>query len=85
MRTTITLDEALLKEAKARAAKRGTTLSAVVADALRMAFEHSRTAPTALPPLPVFHGDGLQPGVTLDDAGALWDQHDDESGYRDRS
>lgn len=85
MRTTISLDDALLGEAKARAAARGTTLSAVVSDALREVFARGDQAAEPLPELPVFRGDGLMPGVALDDGGALWDLNDEEAGWRDRA
>jgi len=85
MRTTITLDDRLLAEAKARAAHRGTTLSEVVADALRESFQRPVTGQGSFPPLPIHHGDGLQPGVDLDDGGSLWDLHDEEAGWRGRS
>jgi len=84
MRTTITLDDALLSEAKALAASRGTTLSAVIGDALREVFARQAQPRAPLPPLPVFHGDGLMPGIDLDDGGGLWDLQDEEAGWRDR-
>jgi hypothetical protein len=84
VRTTINLDEALLNEAKARAAQRGTTLSKIVADALRETLTRGEASAAPLPELPVFGGDGLQPGVTLDDAAELWDLHDEQAGRRDR-
>lgn len=55
MRTTLILDDALLREARRRAAERGTTLSQVVNDALRAAF---RTEPRRRAPLKlVTYGD----------------------------
>ena len=47
MRTTLVLDDALLRQAKRRAAERDLTLSDVVNEALREALRHS--APTAPP------------------------------------
>ena len=85
MRTTIALDPELLAEAKARAARRGTTLSEVVADALRASFQRVPQGGELLPELPVFQGDGLQPGVDLDDSGSLWDLDDGEGRWSDRS
>jgi hypothetical protein len=84
MRTTITLDEDLLAEAKTRAARRKTTLSAVIADTLREAFQRAAEPSSALEPLPIFHGDGLVPGVDLNDGGSLWDADDldEEPGGR---
>jgi len=59
MRTTLVLDDALLREAKRRAAARGTTLSQVVNEALRAAF---RTEPRRPIPLRlVTYGDPTRP------------------------
>jgi hypothetical protein len=71
MRTTVDLPEDLLAEAKERAAREGRSLSEVVGDAVRSSF--SRTESGNRPPteLPTFAGDGLQPGVDLDDSAAL--------------
>jgi non-ribosomal peptide synthetase component F len=46
-RTTLVLDGALLRRAKALAAQRGTTLSAVVSDALQQALSAPRPQATA--------------------------------------
>lgn len=67
------LDEHLLREAKRFAAKRGRTLTAVIDEALRQFL--MRSAPAAGKRAPVelatFRGDGLRPGVDLDDSAAL--------------
>lgn len=47
MRTTLVLDDALLRQAKRRAAERDQTVSQIVNDALRDAFD--RPAPAAAP------------------------------------
>ncbi len=75
MRTTIKIDDALLIEAKTRAASSGRTLNAVVEDALRAAFARrdDATRPVALP---VFRGGRLMPGVDLDDSAAMLDLMD---------
>jgi hypothetical protein len=74
MRTTIRLDDALLREAKTRAAQTGRTLTAVIEDALRASLQRSSERPER--PIPVFepvrHA-GLQPGVDLSDSAALLD------------
>lgn len=76
MRTVITLDDELHRRAKAYAARHGTTLAALVEEALRLRL--ARPAPTRGGPvdLPTFKGDGLQPGLTLDDTGAILDRMD---------
>lgn len=71
MRTTIKLDDALLAEAKLRAAESGRTLNAVVEDALREAFARRVTDHAKRPELPVFRGSRVMPGVDLDDSAAL--------------
>lgn len=74
MRTTIRLDDQLLRDAKTLAARTGRTLTAVIEEGLRRVL-----APTeeraAWPPvvLPTVGGNGLQPGVDLDDTAALLD------------
>lgn len=75
MRTTVRLDERLLREAKAVAAQERRTLTAVIDDALRQ-FLARRSAPRGKRPpvkLITFRGDGLQPGVDIDDTAALID------------
>lgn len=73
MRTTIRLDEHLLTEAKQLAARRGTTFTALVEDALREQLARGVSAPASERlDLPVFSGgSGFQPGVDLDDSAAL--------------
>ena len=74
MRTTIILPDDLMNAAKRAASARGTTLTAVIADALRAALAESESGNTATPfQVPTFLGDGLQPGVDLDDTAALLD------------
>lgn len=78
MRTTVRLDDDLLREAKAHAAATGRTLTQVIEDALRESL--ARRAATARHPrieLPVFRGSGLQPGVDLDSNAALLDIMED--------
>lgn len=73
MRTTIRLDDALLRRAKATAAMSGRTLNDLIADALRASLTD---AATTLPVLPTDGGGGLLPGVNLDDNSALLDLMD---------
>lgn len=72
VRTTIRLDDQLLSEAKQLAVRTGRTLTAVIEDALREALarrdEHGKRAPLRLK---TFRGNGLQPGVDLDDSASL--------------
>jgi hypothetical protein len=81
MRTTIRLDDHLLAEAKQLAARTGRTLTAVIEDALRQMLARRQQA-AARPPvrLPTAPGNGLQPGVDLDDSAALLDLMDSFNG-----
>jgi len=75
MRTTVKIDDALLVEAKTRAARSGRTLNEVVEDALREAFAR-RGGPGRRVELPVFRSARVMPGVDLDDGAALLDLMD---------
>ncbi len=78
MRTTVRLDDALLAELRELAARTGTTLTAVIEEALRESVARRRRAPSAnRVALPTFRGDGVQPGVDLDDSAALIDLMED--------
>lgn len=79
MRTTIRLDDELLTRAKRAALERGTTLTAVIEDALRRALAPERPATRDDVHLPSSRGDGLQPGVDLDDTASLLDLMDEPS------
>ena len=74
MRTTIRMDDDLLAAAKAEAATSSQSLTAFIEEAVRrhIAARH-RAQETPTPELPVFAGDGLLPGVDLDDSAALLD------------
>ena len=81
MRTTVRLDDDLLREAKRHAAEKGMTLTALLDQALREILAGRARAPEPdRIELPSFKGQGLQPGVNLDDAVSLrdiMDEHDD--------
>ncbi len=82
MRTTVTIDDALLAEARQLALTTGRTLGAVVDDALRVLL-HERAADPAKPvDLPAYGGSGLRPGVDLEDKDALAALLDDEGPGR---
>ena len=75
MRTTIRLDDDLLRAAKLEAVARGRTLTALIDDALRRELARGSGARQPHPELPVsrVRGNGLQPGVDLDDSASLLD------------
>ena len=73
MRTTISIDDRLLARAKREAVERGTTLGAVVEDALRMNLAPKDQVAAGVIRLTTVGGRGLQPGVDLDDSAGLLD------------
>jgi hypothetical protein len=75
MRTTIKLDDDLLIEAKAIAARTGRTFADVVEEAVRESFARRRSALQRARSLdlPSFGSGGLRPGVDLDDSAGLLD------------
>lgn len=77
MRTTIRLDESLLKEAKALAAETGTTLTNVIEEALKESLRRRKQQPSSLRPVRLpLHKGKLRPGVDLNDSAALLDLMD---------
>jgi hypothetical protein len=75
MRTTIRIDEELLREAKQFAARTGKSLTSVIEDALRESLSRQRGSGQRKPArLTTFSGKGLLPGVDLDDSAALLDR-----------
>jgi Arc/MetJ family transcription regulator len=74
MRTTVRLDEHLLQQAKQHAVASGKTLTAVLEQALRESLAR-RTPQGRLAPvrLKTFRGNGVRPGVDLDDSASLLD------------
>ena len=81
MRTTIRLDDQLLAEVKQLAARTGRTLTAVIEDALREMLARQQKATARRPvQLSTASGNGLQPGVDLDDSAALLDLMDSING-----
>jgi hypothetical protein len=75
MRTTIRLDETLLRRAKSMAATSGRSLNDFIADAVRAAVT-PKASREAGPAIPVFKGGQLLAGVDLDDSAGLLDLMD---------
>ena len=72
MRTTIRLDDQLLKTAKQYAYEQGKSLTAVIEDALRHSLSRSATGQKRPPvKLTMVKGDGLHPGMDLEDSASL--------------
>jgi hypothetical protein len=81
MRTTIRLDERLMKEVKRMAHESGQTLTAVIETSLRECLaRRRRPAARARVRLPTCAGDGLLPGINLDDTPDLLDRMEDRRG-----
>jgi K+-transporting ATPase c subunit len=72
MRTTIRIDDQLLAEVKQLAALTGQTLTAIIEDSLRQMLARQQQM-AQRPPVELItvSGNGLQPGVDLDDSAAL--------------
>jgi hypothetical protein len=71
MRTTVSIDHALLRRARQQALESSGTLGDVVDDALRMYFARSPGPTSHAVALPTYGGSGLRPGVDLADKEAL--------------
>ena len=74
-RTTIRLDDELLYQAKEVARETGQTLTHLISESLTEKISRIRQPkkPSDQPPLPTFRGDGLRPGVSLDNNHQLLD------------
>jgi hypothetical protein len=78
MRTTIRIDEQLLREAKQQAARSGKSLTALIEDALRESLAHQRRTSKREPVrLITVDSNGLRPGGDLDDSANLLDVMDE--------
>ena len=73
MRTTLDLDDDLVRKAKRRAAESGTTLTAVIEDALRVRLARASTRPKKAVKLPTYGKGGVFPGVDLSNNASLED------------
>lgn len=78
MRTTVRLDDALLDQARREAKRRGTTLTALIEQGLRLALRRPLRPPeqTALTLPECRAGGGVVPGVNLDDSASVLDRMD---------
>ncbi len=74
MRTTVRLPDELYTRVRVTAAQEGRTVTSFLESALREALLRRETS-AERPPYRIrpFHGNGLQPGVDLDDNSALLD------------
>jgi hypothetical protein len=80
MRTTIRIEDDLLREAKIRAAEQGITLTQLINEALRQRLSAQSPNQGVNPfRLRSYGKDGLRPGVSLDDNRAVGDLLDEDS------
>lgn len=77
MKTTLEIDEGVMRALKARAARDGTTMSELVERALRTLLEERPVAAVKLPPLPSWD---LGPLVNIDSRAEWYDQLEDDEG-----
>ena len=74
MRTTIRINDQLLRDAKAHAARMGCSLTSLIEDSLRQALSRQPASPKRdRVKLKTVPGRGLRPGVDLDDSAKLLD------------
>ena len=75
MRTTINIDDELMREARLQAAETHRTLTAVIEDALRLALQVRSLVPAGRTVnLPTSGAGGLLPGIDLDDTSSILDR-----------
>lgn len=80
MRTTVDLPDELLIQARRRAADEGTTLTALLADGLRLRLARRVPPASARRPLPVSHNrGGMQPWIDPGSNASLLDAADDSA------
>jgi len=75
MKTTLNIDDSVMKKLKQEAARRGCTMSELVESALRLLLQPRKTS-TKIPPLPTFKSEGHR--VDIADREALYrvmDEH----------
>lgn len=80
MRTTVNLPDELLRRARMRAAEEGSTLTALLAEGLRLRLEGAATPPGRPRPLPVSQaGGGMHPWIDPSSNASILDAADDSA------
>lgn len=79
MRTTVTIDDDLLRELKLLAARSNRSIGSVLEDAVRAHLDRTTTSPAHRTPWPSYtpKDPGLRPGLDLEDRDALAEILDD--------
>jgi len=67
MKTTLNIDDTVMRQLKREAARQGRSMSELVETDLRLLFRFQKK-PQDLPPLPTFHGGGALVDITDRDA-----------------
>ncbi len=70
MKTTLNIDDTVMRQLKREATRQGRTMSELVETALRLLFRSQKKETKDLPPLPTFHGGGAL--VEIADRDALY-------------
>jgi hypothetical protein len=84
MRTTVTLDEDVVRELKSRAKKADKSFKEVLNDCLRLAFSLSRSPIRKMKPFHVRpHSSAFRPGIDSDKLNQLSDQLEVEERIQD--
>jgi len=83
MLKTLNLDDNLLYEAEAFATRQGTSLNTLLENLMREMLQRYQRQPKERKriELPIFQGDGLQPGIYLNNSHALLDSMEVEDGF----
>lgn len=82
MRTTVTIDDDLYRAVKEQAARTGRPVGEIIEDAVRRSMAATDSASDdRLPPLPVYGGTGVLPGVDLASQAALRDLMDGDEPF----
>jgi hypothetical protein len=76
MRTTIRIDDELLRRLRLKAAETGRTVGSLIEDAVRVSLEDAESDAVSLPPLPTYGSGGVLPGIDLTSTSALLDAMD---------
>jgi hypothetical protein len=83
MRTTVRLDDTLMRRAKRHATDTRRTLTQLIADGLLMLMEREQsTQSPRRVKLPVFHGDGVYDGVDVNRHASVLEQMDQDAAPR---
>lgn len=77
MKTTLVIDDGVMRRLKEEAARRNTTISEMVEAALRRMLDTPPPAELELPPLPTFDGGGAL--VDISDRDALYEAMEQDS------